>query len=151
MSSKTVATNKKAYRNFHLSQTWECGIALAGGEVKSIRAGEVNFKDSFARIDDGEVFLYSLHINPYPQASYMNDDPDRVRKLLLHKKEIKKIKAVVAEKNLTLVPTKIYFNSRGLVKLEIALGKGKKLFDKREDIKKRDTDRALRRALRARQ
>ena len=145
--NKVVATNKKAYFNFYLDQTWECGIALKGGEVKSIRAGEVNFKDSFARIEDDEMYLYSLHINPYPQASYLNDEPDRVRKLLLHAKEIQKIKALVQEKNLALVPTKIYFSKRGMVKLEIAVGRGKKLYDKRDTSKKREIDRGLKRRM----
>ena len=145
--SGAVATNKKAYRDYFFSDKWECGIELKGGEVKSIRAGKVNFKDTFARIDENEIFLYNLHIDPYAQASYMNDEPDRVRKLLLHRREIKKINGIVAQQNLALVPTKIYFNKRGFVKIEIALGKGKKLYDKRETIKKRNIDRDLGRAL----
>ena len=142
-----IATNKKAYRDFFFSDKWECGIELKGGEVKSIRAGKVNFKDTFARIDENEIFLYNLHIDPYAQASHMNDEPDRVRKLLLHRREIKKINGIIAQQNLALVPTKIYFNSRGFVKIEIALGKGKKLYDKRETIKKRSIDRDLGRAI----
>src|SRR3990167_8033925 len=145
---ETIATNKKAYRDFFLIDPIECGVALSGAEVKSIRAGEVNFKDTFARIDKGELFIYNLHINPYQQASYMNGEPDRVRKLLLHKKEIEKLTHVVAEKNLMLVPTKIYFNKRGFVKIEVALGRGKKMYDKRESIKKRDIDRELGRVMR---
>ena len=148
MAAGAIATNKKAYRNYHLGDKWECGIALTGGEVKSIRSGKVNFKDSFARLEKGEIFLYNLHINPYEQASYMNEAPDRVRRLLLHKKEIKKITAYINERGQVLVPTKIYFNSRGYVKIQMALGKGKKLFDKREDIKKRTIERALKRVLR---
>lgn len=144
---QTVATNKKAFHNYFLTDKWECGIALTGCEVKSIRAGEVNFADSYARVDGGEVILYSLHINPYPQAGYIQPEPDRKRKLLLHKREIEKIDASVKAKGLILVPTKIYFNNRGMVKVEIALGKGKKLFDKREDIKKRDISRDLKRAV----
>lgn len=151
MAFKVIATNKKAYHNFHLTQNWECGIALTGGEVKSIRNDEVNFSDSFARVDGEEMFLYNLHINPYLQASYQNQDPDRVRKLLLHKREIAKINGLITQKGMILVPTKIYFNKRGFVKVEVALGKGKKLFDKREDIKKRDIDRDLRRVVRERQ
>ncbi len=146
--SKPVATNKKAYHNYFLSQNWECGIELKGGEVKSVRAGLVNFKDSFAKIEDGEVFLYNLHINPYKEASYMNEDPDRARKLLMHKKEIRKIVSEVAERGKVLVPTKIYLNNRGLVKIELALGTGKKLYDKRESMKKRDIERSLRQSLR---
>jgi len=145
-----IATNRKAYRDFAVSQTWECGIALQGGEVKSIRAGQVNFRGSFANTEKGQVYLHNLHINPYKEASYLNDAPDRVRKLLLHKKEIKKIEAFIKEKGLTLVPTKIYFNKRGLVKVEIALGKGKKHYDKREDVKKRHIDLALKRTLKVR-
>jgi len=143
-----VATNKKAYRDYFLSDTWECGIELKGGEVKSIRARKVNFKDSFARVGKRGVYLHNVHIDPYLQASYMNDDPDRVRKLLLHKKEIKKLSDAVNIKKMMLVPTKIYFNKRGLVKVELALGKGKKLYDKREAIKKRTIDRAIKRTLR---
>lgn len=148
--SKPVATNKKAYHNYFLSDKWEAGIALTGGEVKSVRAGEVNFTDSFVRIEKGEAFLYNLHISPYTQASYMNDEPARPRKLLLHKKEIKKIGDALAQKSATLVPTKIYFNQRGIIKVEIAIGKGKKLYDKREAKKKQDVERGLKRALRNR-
>ena len=147
MAFKVVATNKKAYHNFHLTQTWECGIALNGGEVKSIRNGEVNFSDGFARVDGEEVFLHNLHINQYPQASYLNTDPDRARKLLLHKREIAKIHGFISQKGLVLIPTKVYFNKRGFVKVEIALGKGKKLYDKRETIKKRDIERDLKRTI----
>ena len=150
MEPKTIATNKKAYRDYFFTEKWECGIALKGGEVKSIRAGEVNFKDSFARIEKGEVVLYNLHITPYAQASVMNEDADRERKLLLHKKEISKIISKASQKNLVLVPTKLYFNRRGFVKVELALGKGKKQFDKREAIKKKDVERGLRRVVRQR-
>ncbi|MCR4336526.1 MAG: SsrA-binding protein SmpB [Candidatus Omnitrophica bacterium] len=149
MEAKTIAVNKKAYHNFVLTHKWECGIVLTGGEVKSVRAGEVNFADSFARIEEKEVFLHNLHINPYRQASYMNDEPDRIRKLLLHRKEIEKINGYVSTKGMTLIPTKVYFNSRGILKVELALGRGKKLFDKREDIKKRTIDRALKRISRS--
>ena len=145
---QTIATNKKALRDYFLSDKWECGIQLIGAEVKSIRSGHVNFKDTFARIDKGEVFLYNLHIDQYKQASYMNLEPDRPRRLLLHKKEIHKIEAKSSQKSTVLVPTKIYFNNRALVKVEIALGKGKKLYDKREDIKKRDIERGLQRVVR---
>jgi len=141
--SGAIATNKKAYRDYFFSDKWECGIELKGGEVKSIRAGNVNFKDTFARIDENEVYLHKLHVDPYKQASHMNEEPDRMRKLLLHKREIKKLKGIIMQKNLALVPTKIYFNKRGFVKVEIALGKGKKHYDKRETIKKRDIDRDL--------
>ena|SRR3989338_2184792 len=146
--SSVVATNKKAFRDYFFSEKWECGIELKGGEVKSIRAGNVNFTDTFARVEGNEAFLYNLHIEPYRQASYLNEEPGRVRKLLLHKREIQKIHGIIAQKGLALIPTKIYFNRRGLVKIELALAKGKKHFDKRETIKKRDIDRDLRRTLR---
>lgn len=146
--SEPIATNKKALRDYFFVDRWECGIALSGGEVKSIRAGEVNFADSFARIQKEEVFLYNLHISPYTQASYMNEDVTRPRKLLLHKKEIRKIIGVVAQKHLILVPTKIYFSKRGFVKVELAAGRGKKAFDKRDDMKKREVERGLQRRLR---
>ena len=144
---EAIATNKKAYRDFFLSDFRECGIALEGGEVKSIRDGHVNFKDSFAHIDKGEVFLYNLHIDPYAQASFLNQPPERVRKLLLHKKEINKLMGLTTAKNVVLVPTKIYFNKRGLVKVEIAVGQGKKQYDKREAIKKRTVDRQIDRVI----
>jgi SsrA-binding protein len=144
---ETVATNKKAFRDYHIEATWECGIELKGGEVKSIREREVNFKDSFARIEDGEVYLHNLHINPYSQAGYMNEEPDRIRKLLLHKKEINKIMGRVTQKNATLIPTKIYFNNRGFIKVELALATGKKLYDKRDAIKRKDIQRDLSRRL----
>lgn len=146
--SKTIATNKKAFRDYFLSDSWECGIELIGAEVKSIRAGHVNFKDAFALVDKDQIFLHNLHVEPYAQASHTNVEPDRIRKLLLHKREIKKIMATVAQKNMTLMPTKIYFNKRGFVKVEIALAKGKKMYDKREAIKKRTIDRGLQRAIR---
>lgn len=147
---KLIATNKKAFRDYFLNEKWECGISLKGGEVKSLRDGGVSFTDSFATFQKEEVWLYNLHINPYLQASYMNEDPDRPRKLLLHQHEIEKISALIMQQKVVLVPTKIYFNDRGFVKVEIAAGKGKKLYDKREDIKKRDVQREVGRALRHR-
>lgn len=147
MGSKVSATNKKAFRDYYIFDRWECGIILSGPEVKSIRAGHVNFKDSFAKLENNEVFLYNLHINPYSQASDMNLKSDRTRKLLLHKKEISKMSGQVVQKHLSLVPTKLYFNKRGLVKIELALAKGKKFYDKREAIKKKDVERDLRRRL----
>ncbi len=145
-----IATNKKAFRDYFFQDRWECGIELKGGEVKSIRAGEVNFKDSFATFKEEEIYLYNLHINPYAQASFMNEDPDRPRRLLLHRKEIQKIMGMVNQKKLILIPTKIYFNKKGFVKIEIALGRGKKTYDKREDIKNREIDRGLSRAIKQR-
>jgi len=148
--ARNSSTNKKAFRDFNLVDRWECGLELKGSEVKSIRAGNVNFKDSFARMDGEELFLYNLHIPPYAQASFMNPDPDRPRKLLLHKKEINKILGMTAQKGLILVPTRIYFNKRNFIKVEIALGKGKKLYDKRETIKDRELDKHIDRAIKAR-
>ncbi len=145
--AEIIATNKKAFRDYFLHDKWECGIVLTGGEVKSLRQGKVNFKDSFARIEDGNVNLYNMHISPYKQASYMNESADRVRRLLLHKNQIRKIASAVSQRNMSLVPTKIYFNNRGLVKVEIALGKGKRLYDKREVIQKRAVERALNRIM----
>ena len=146
--SQPIATNKKAYHNYFIEDKWECGIELKGSEVKSVRAGEVSFADSYVGVEKGEMWLYNLHIAPYAQASYMNPDPDRKRKLLMHAKEIKRITGVLTLKSATAVPTKIYLNVRGLVKVEIGLGTGKKLFDKRETIKRRESDRQLARAVR---
>jgi SsrA-binding protein len=143
----TIATNKKAYHNYFLQEKWECGIALNGGEVKSIRAGGASFADAFAHIDKGELFLYNLHINPYEQASYLNEEPSRPRKLLVHAKEIERINGHLTRKGLTLIPTKMYFNKRGWVKVEVAVGQGKKLYDKREDIKTRDINREIARSV----
>jgi len=147
---EVISTNKKAYRDFFIIESYECGIELKGAEVKSIRSGHVNFKDAFARMEREEVFLYNLHINPYEQASYMNQEPDRTRKLLLHKKQIKKLFGAVSQKGLALIPTKIYFNQRGFVKVELAVARGKKLYDKREAIKKRSIERGLQIALKQR-
>ncbi len=149
MEPKTIATNKKAFRDYNLEATWECGIALKGGEVKSLRSGDVNFTDSFALVEGGEVFLYNLHIAPYAQASYLNLEPDRKRKLLLHQKEIEKIYGLTTQKKLYLIPTRIYFNKRGLAKVAIALGRPKKLYDRREDIKKRDVEKELKRTVKS--
>ncbi|MCA9400377.1 MAG: SsrA-binding protein SmpB [Candidatus Omnitrophica bacterium] len=146
----TSVTNKKAFRDYFLSDNLECGIELHGGEVKSIRGGYVNFKDSFARIEGGEVLLYSLHVTPYKESSYLADTADRPRKLLLHKKEIMKLQKKIDQQGVTLIPTKLYFNKRGFVKIEIALGKGKKMFDKRETVKKRNVNRDLKRMLKNR-
>lgn len=145
---ETIATNKKAFRDFSILEKWECGIELVGSEVKSIRAGNVSFKDTFARVEEDQIFLYNLHIDEYTQASYMNVKSDRVRRLLIHKKEIKKFKDMITLKGLTIIPTKMYFNKRGFVKVELGAGKGKKLYDKRDDIKKRDINRDIGRTLR---
>jgi SsrA-binding protein len=147
---KAVAQNKKALRDYEILERLEVGLELKGSEVKSIRAGNINLKDSFARIENGEVLLYNVHISPYSQASYLNVEPTRVRKLLLHRKQIEKLSQSVSQRGFTLVPLNIYFNSRGIAKTELALCRGKKLYDRREDIKRRETEMELRRALKSR-
>ncbi len=148
--SKVITTNRKAHRDYEVLEAVECGIELKGGEVKSIRAGNINLNDSFARIEGKEVILYNTHISPYAQASYLNEEPLRPRKLLLHKKQIDKLTGKFLQRGLTLVPLKAYFNERGFLKIELALCKGKKLYDKRHDIKRRETDRQMRRILKSR-
>lgn len=145
--SKSILTNRKAYRDYEVLETLECGIELKGSEVKSLRAGKINLNDSFARIEKLEAFLYNAHISQYTEASYLNVDTDRTRKLLLHKNQIERIAGKLAQKGLTLIPLKVYFNDRGFVKLELGLCKGKKLYDKRESIKRRETDLEMRRAM----
>jgi SsrA-binding protein len=148
--SKSILTNRKAYRDYEVLETLECGIELKGSEVKSLRAGKINLNDSFARIDKLEAFLYNAHISHYTEASYLNVDTDRIRRLLLHKKQIERIAGKLAQKGLTLIPLKVYFNDRGFVKLELGLCKGKKLYDKRESIKRRETDIEMLRAVKNR-
>ncbi|MEI6832344.1 MAG: SsrA-binding protein SmpB [Candidatus Omnitrophota bacterium] len=148
--SKSIITNRKAYRDYEVLESLECGIELKGSEVKSLRASLINLDDSFARVEKCEFFLYNAHINHYAQASYLNVDPDRPRKLLLHKNQIERLAGKLAAKGLTLIPLKFYFNHRGFVKLELALCKGKKLYDKRDSIKRRETDLEMRRAIKNR-
>ena len=143
---KVVATNKKAFKDYSFEETLEAGISLTGTEVKSARAGQINFKDSFARVKDWEVYLYNLHISPYEQGNRYNVEPDRTRKLLLHRKQIDRLFGKIQEKGLTLIPTKLYFKG-GRLKVELALGRGKKLYDKREDIKKAQVKRDLQRII----
>ena len=142
---KIIAQNKKARHNYFIEDEYEAGIVLSGTEVKSLRAGKANLTDSYARIDNGEVFVHQMRISPYPFAYYGNHDPLRKRKLLLHKREIKKLYGKVNEKGHSLIPLKIYFKG-GKVKISIALAKGKRLYDKREAIKQRDSKRDLDRA-----
>ena len=148
--SKVIATNHKAHRDYIILESFECGIELRGSEVKSLREGRVNLNDSFGRIEHDEVFLYNTHISPYEKASYLNVEAVRPRRLLLHRKQIKKITGQLTQRGLTLIPLKAYFNDRGFAKIELAIGKGKKLYDKREDIKRRETDLAMRRILKNR-
>ena len=142
-----VFKNRKARHNYFFIQELEAGIVLQGSEIKSIRAGKLSFKDSFASIEAGEVWLYSLHISPYKYDSVFAPDPERKRKLLLNRREIKKIKSQMDEKGMTLIPVEIYVNDKGLAKIKIALAKGKRQYDKREDIKKKDVMRDMQRSM----
>ena len=146
--NKTAATNRQARYSYHIFEAVEAGIELKGTEVKSLREGKVSLKDSFARVDDGEVFLYNCHISPYEFGNRANVEPTRRRKLLLHKNQIGRLAGAVSQKGMTLIPLKIYFK-RGLAKVDLALAKGKLLYDKREAIKKREGDMELRRALKS--
>jgi SsrA-binding protein len=146
---KFLLKNKKAFYNFEVLEKLECGISLQGTEVKSIKSGRMSFSDSYCRIREGELFLIGFHISQYPLGNINNHDPDRERKLLVHKQEIKRLKRKVLEKGLTLVPLSVYLK-RGMVKIEVGLCRGKKLYDKREDIKRRDLKRDADRELRHR-
>lgn len=141
---KVVAENKKAFFNYEILERIEAGIALLGSEVKSIREGRVSLKESYADIKDGEVYLLGCHISPYEAANRFNHDPLRPRKLLLHRQEIKRLTGKIKERGLTLIPTKIYFNDKGKIKVEIALARGKRAYEKKEAIKARDMERELR-------
>ena len=148
--SKVIVTNRRAHRDYEILDSFESGLELKGSEVKSLRAGKINLNDSFARIEGSQALLYNTHISPYAEASYQNVDPVRIRKLLLHRNQIRKLEAQLSQKGLTLVPLKVYFNDRGFAKIELALCKGKKLYDRREDIKRRETDMEMRRGLKSR-
>ena len=141
---KLIANNKKAYHDYFILETYEAGISLAGTEVKSMRMGKCSIKESFIRIENGEVFVYGMHISPYEKGNIFNKDPLRVRKLLLHRQEINKLLGKMKEKGMTLVPLKVYLKG-SLVKVEIGLAKGKKLYDKRADIAKKDQAREAQR------
>ena len=134
---KLVANNKKAFHDYFIEDTYEAGIALAGTEVKSLRAGKCSIKEAFVRIEKGEVIIYGMHISPYEKGNIFNKDPLRPKKLLMHKSEIRKLVGKIAEQGYTLVPVEVYFKG-SLVKVQIALAKGKKLYDKRQDIAKKD-------------
>lgn len=149
---KIVATNRKAYHDFYIDETYEAGIELKGAEVKSVRAGRINLKDSHARVENGELWVFNMHISPYSHVDrYTQPEPDRPRKLLLHKREILRLLGKTKEKGYTLVPLKVYLNGRGKVKVEIGLARGKLLYDKRKDIAERAAKREIERALRERQ
>ena len=146
MSEKIITVNRKARHNYEILDTLEAGIALVGTEVKSLREGRINLKDSYARIKNGEVWLVGVHISPYSHGSYNNHQPERERKLLLHRKEIRRLIGKVQESGLTLVPLKVYFK-RGVAKIELGLARGKRVYDKRQDVAKRDAQREISRKL----
>ena len=137
---RLIANNKKAFHDYFIEDTFETGISLAGTEVKSLRMGKCSIKEAFVRIEKGEVYIYGMHISPYEKGNIFNKDPLRIRKLLLHRSEINKMEAKLKEKGLTLVPIKVYFKD-SLVKVEIGMARGKKLYDKRQDIAKKDAKR----------
>ena len=147
--NRIIAQNKKAWHEYFVDEKYEAGIALFGTEVKSIRAGTVNLKDSYCDIKDGEIFVKGMHVSPYEQGNIFNKDPLRDKKLLMHKREIMKLHGLVAQKGFTLIPLSLYF-SGSHVKVEIGLCRGKKLYDKRDDAAKRDADRVIERSMRDR-
>ena len=140
---KLLANNKKARHDYFIEEVYEAGIVLTGTEIKSLRQGKVNLKESYAKVENGELMVYSMHISPYEQGNRFNVDPLRPRKLLLHKQEIRKLIGYTTLKGLTIVPLTVYLNERGMAKMEIAVARGKKLYDKRDDIAKRDSDRRI--------
>jgi SsrA-binding protein len=142
---KVVATNRKARHEYHIIETYEAGLALLGPEVKSLRAGRVSMAEAYAQVQDEEAFLLQAHISPYDQANRFNADPTRTRKLLMHKREIRRLAGKIQEKGLTLIPLRIYFR-KGKAKIEIALARGKKSFDKRAAVARRDAEREMERA-----
>ena len=146
---KLIANNKKARHDYFIEDTYEAGICLHGTEVKSLRMGKCSVKESFIRIEDGEVFIYNMHISPYEKGNIFNKDPIRIKKLMLHKNEINKITGQIAQKGYTLVPLEVYFKG-SLVKVEIGLARGKKLYDKRQDIAKKDQKRQAEREFKVR-
>ncbi len=139
-TQKLIANNKKAFHDYFIDETYEAGVALHGTEVKSMRMGKCSIKESFIRIENGEVFVYGMHVSPYEKGNIFNKDPLRVKKLLMHKYEINKLAGKIAEKGYTLVPLQVYIKE-GKVKVEVGLARGKKLYDKREDIAKKDVRR----------
>src|SRR5512138_3647797 len=148
MGEKLICNNKKAYHDYFIEEKYEAGMVLTGTEVKSLRMGKANLNDAFVQIKSGEAFLNNLHISPYEFGNRENHDPDRLRKLLMHKKEIVKLFSKIREQGYTVIPLRLYFKN-GMVKAEIGLAKGKKLYDKREDLKKKDHKREVDQALKA--
>ncbi len=143
---KIIATNPTARHNYTIEDTYEAGIVLTGTEIKSIKQGKVNLKDSYANIKNGEVFIYGMHVSPYEFGNIYNKDPLRTRKLLLNRREINKLTGLIKQKGLTLVPISLYFSGH-FVKVELGVGKGKKLYDKRQDIAKKDAERRMQKAM----
>ena len=148
-AERIVAENRKAYHDYHLLETFEAGLVLLGTEVKSIREGQVNLRDSYARLENGEAFVYNMHVNPYSHRGYADHEPLRKRKLLLTRQEIRKLIGKTVERGMTLVPVRMYFKN-GRVKLAVSLARGKKDYDKRETIKRRETERESRAAIKER-
>ncbi len=148
-AQQNIAENRKAFHDYHIVDTYEAGVVLQGTEVKAIREGNVNLRDSFGRVEDGEIWIYNVHISPYSHRGYADHNPTRRRKLLLHRQEIKKLIGKTVERGMTLVPTRMYFKD-GRIKVAISLAKGKKAHDKRETIKRRETDRETRAAVKER-
>jgi SsrA-binding protein len=149
LAQTNIAENRKAHHDYHVLETFEAGLVLLGTEVKAIREGRVNLRDSFARVEDGEVFVYNVNISPYSHRGYADHEPLRRRKLLLHRTEIRKLIGKTVEKGMTLVPLRLYFKN-GRVKVAVCLAKGKKEYDKRETIKRREADRETRAAVKSR-
>lgn len=147
MSIKIIANNKKARHDFTIEDNYEAGIVLTGTEIKSVRQGHASLKESFAKVHNGEVILYGMNITPYDHGNIHNVDPIRPRKLLLHKKEIKKIDGILAQQGLTLIPLKLYLNEKGLAKIDLGIARGKKNYDKRDAIAKRDADRRMKQSI----
>lgn len=140
---KLISNNKKAYHDYFFEDTYEAGIVLTGCEIKSVRSGGVNLRDSFAKVEKGEIWVYNMHISPYEQGNRYNPDPMRPKKLLLNRQEIRRMEQAVTQKGLTLVPVKLYLNNRGRAKLQLAVARGKKLYDKRADLAKKDAARDM--------
>jgi len=147
---KVVSKNRKAWHDFHIEEAYEAGIVLTGTEVKSVRNSRVNLKDSYAKVEDGELFLYNMHVSPYDPGNRFNHEPLRTRKLLMHKAEISRLAGKIQEKGYALIPLKIYL-LRGLIKVELGLAKGKKKYDKRRDIAERDSKREMEREFKEKQ
>lgn len=147
MNEKVICSNKKIFRDYEVLETLEAGIELKGSEVKSLRESKANLDDAFARAEGSEIYLYSCHIVPNEKASYFKEEATRPRRLLLHKSQIRKLIGLMAQRGYALVPSKMYFNRKGLAKVALSLAKGKKLYDRREDLKRKESNREMRRAL----